>query len=107
MRINIYSEEITNETELIRKVANGNVFYGVRIYLKSPTDLHNDPEDDDRNAVTFWFNANEQNRAKSVLAYLHDETLSINWETEEQHKRNPYGCTDPENCPWHGPNRTR
>lgn len=59
MRINIYAEELTDETELIAKPVydpkfGHRTFYGVRVYLKSPSELHSDPEDDDRSAITFW-----------------------------------------------------
>lgn len=58
MRIHIYEEELGEGVELIRKDnVNGNeTFYGLRIWLKSPKEIleHSTPEDDDRNAVTFW-----------------------------------------------------
>jgi hypothetical protein len=54
MRINIYSEELTDRVEQVEKTVDGTVFYGVRFYLKSPPDLHSTPEDDDTSAVTFW-----------------------------------------------------
>lgn len=54
MRINIYAEELTNETRIITKEVDGKVFHGVRLYLHSPTSLHNTATDDDRSAITFW-----------------------------------------------------
>lgn len=54
MRINIYSEEMTPRVEKVTKKANGQTFYGLRFYLKSPEALHHTPEDDDTSAVTFW-----------------------------------------------------
>lgn len=58
MRINVYAEELTDETELMTKIANVNgreiTFYGVRVYLASPGELHSHPGDDDRSAITFW-----------------------------------------------------
>lgn len=59
MRINVYAEELTQETELITKEVydekfGHRTFYGIRMYLKSPEELHSDPEDDDRSAITFW-----------------------------------------------------
>lgn len=55
MRINVYAEELTQETEIVEKVgANGVVHYGIRVYLQSPDTLHVTPNDDDRSAVTFW-----------------------------------------------------
>lgn len=59
MRINVYAEELTDETELITKTVADDefgerTFFGVRIYLESPKVLHHSPEDDDRSAITFW-----------------------------------------------------
>lgn len=59
MRINVYAEEITGETELVTKIvdegtANQRTFYGVRCWLASPPQRHVSPDDDDRWAVTFW-----------------------------------------------------
>lgn len=50
MRLNIYTEELTTDVRVVEK----NGFHGLRFYLKSPDDLHNDPDDDDRSAITFW-----------------------------------------------------
>lgn len=56
MRINIYDEEITGEVAAVTKTADtGLTFTGLRLYLESPDVLHNDPDDDDRSAITFWF----------------------------------------------------
>ena len=59
MRLNIYSQELTQEVELVSKrtVRPGGdavTYYGVRLYLASPEILHHTPEDDDRSAITFW-----------------------------------------------------
>lgn len=59
MRINVYAEELTRETELVTKTVTDEkfgtrTFYGVRMYLASPPELHADPADDDRSAITFW-----------------------------------------------------
>lgn len=59
MRINVYAEELTDETELVRKSVTDDkfgerTFYGVRMYLHSPDALHSDPVDDDRSAITLW-----------------------------------------------------
>lgn len=59
MRINVYAEELTVETKLVTKVVEDNelgrrTFYGVRMFLKSPAELHHSDEDDDRSAITFW-----------------------------------------------------
>lgn len=59
MRINIYAEELTDETELVTKEVTDEefgtrTFYGVRFYLDSPDTLHHSLNDDDRSAVTLW-----------------------------------------------------
>jgi hypothetical protein len=59
VRINVYAEELTTETELVTKTVTDDkfgtrTFYGIRMYLKSPDELHHDPVDDDRSAVTVW-----------------------------------------------------
>lgn len=58
MRINVYSEEMGMPVEVVRKdkVNGDTTFYGLRVWLKSPEEIlqHSTPEDDDRNAVTFW-----------------------------------------------------
>lgn len=59
MRLNIYAEELTDETELVTKTITDEkfgtrTFYGARFYLKSPPELHDDPVDDDRSAITIW-----------------------------------------------------
>lgn len=55
MRINVYSQELTNETNLIDKKSNtGVTYHAVQIMLHSSPMLHHPPNDDDRSAVTFW-----------------------------------------------------
>jgi hypothetical protein len=59
MRINVYAEEMTTETELVSKEVvdeefGARTFYGIRMFLKSPSELHHSDEDDDRSAITFW-----------------------------------------------------
>lgn len=55
MRINVYSQELTKEVQLVSKVADTGIrYYGVRMYLASPDILHHTKEDDDRSAITFW-----------------------------------------------------
>lgn len=64
MRINVYSEELTDRTEIVSKrSAEGNDFVGLRLSLKTHEDLvppkH---EDDDTSAVTLWFETREELR---------------------------------------------
>lgn len=57
MRINVYAEELTTETEVVTKEPEnvpGVTFYGIRLYLESPDILHQDADDDDRSAITLW-----------------------------------------------------
>lgn len=55
MRINVYSQELTNEVKLIEKLSNtGIVYHAAQLILHSSPMLHHPPMDDDRSAVTFW-----------------------------------------------------
>lgn len=59
MRVNVYAEELTIETQCITKHVDDpeygpRTFYGIRLYLESPDVLHDTPDDDDRSAITFW-----------------------------------------------------
>lgn len=57
MRINIYAEELTDRVEVVTKAPPNHPdteFAGVRLYLKSPDELHADPDDDDTSAITIW-----------------------------------------------------
>ena len=59
MRINVYAEELTDEIELVTKTVTDDefgtrTFYGIRMYLLSPKELHHSVEDDDRSAITYW-----------------------------------------------------
>ena len=75
MRINIYEEELFEGVEIIRKdnVNGSETFYGLRVWLKSPEEIlaHSTKEDDDRNAVTFWYRSmHEVRRLASALHYV-------------------------------------
>ena len=55
MRINVYSQELTNEVRLIAKESNTEITYhAIQLMLHSSPMLHHPPEDDDRSAVTIW-----------------------------------------------------
>lgn len=59
MRINVYAEELTNELVITSKTVDEGTemertFYGLRWFQKSSDALHYSPEDDDRQAITFW-----------------------------------------------------
>lgn len=63
MRINVYSQELTNEVITLEKVSNtGLIYSAVQIILHSSEKLHHPPQDDDRSAVTFWLPKSEQRR---------------------------------------------
>lgn len=69
MRINVYSQELTSEVVAIEQVGNGQKYVGARIYLHSPHQLHNEPEDDDRSAVTFWRPTSAYRREEMAKAF--------------------------------------
>lgn len=63
MRINVYSQELTNETILISKESNtGLIYSAIQLILHSSDRLHSPPDDDDRSAVTFWLPKSKERR---------------------------------------------
>jgi len=63
MRVNIYSQDLTDEIEVIKKESNTGVTYdAVRLILHSSSMLHHPPKDDDRSAITFWLPKSQQRR---------------------------------------------
>ena len=63
MRINVYSQELTDEARLIAKKSNtGVTYHAVQLMLHSSPMLHHPPEDDDRSAVTIWLPKSESRR---------------------------------------------
>lgn len=78
MRINVYAEELdpSHAPELVNKTVTDEkfgtrTFYGVRVWLLSPPELHNDPEDDDRSAITFWIPwTRSRGHAPMILAHI-------------------------------------
>ena len=70
MRINVYSQELTNEVILIEKVSNTGVPYkAAQLVLHSSLKLHHPPEDDDRSAVTFWLPRSSHRREEMAQAF--------------------------------------
>ena len=58
MRINVYSEEITDRIEIVRKSAEGRDFTGIRCNLLTHESMVPPKHpDDDSSAVTFWFDS--------------------------------------------------
>ena len=62
MRVNVYSEEITERVELKKKQATNTSawFYGLHFFLRSPEELHHSSADDDTSAVVLWSDAPEK-----------------------------------------------
>lgn len=63
MRINVYSQELTDEIADVQKVSNTGLTYSaVQMILHSSPMLHHPPQDDDRSAVTFWLPKSKDRR---------------------------------------------
>jgi hypothetical protein len=70
MRVNVYSQELTNQVKNIEQKSNtGQTYYGVRLMLHSSPKLHHPPEDDDRSAITFWLPKSKERREKMATAF--------------------------------------
>lgn len=70
MRINVYSQELTDEVVTIEKVSNtGLVYSAVQLVLHSSPLLHHPPADDDRSAVTFWLPKSAERRESLAMAF--------------------------------------
>lgn len=70
MRINVYSQELTSEVQLIAKKSNTQITYhAVQMLLHSSPQLHHPPLDDDRSAVTFWLPKSGKRRAELAAAF--------------------------------------
>jgi hypothetical protein len=77
MRVNLYSQELTNECELtskewINSQGERASFYGIRLFLRSPEELHFTETDDDRSAVTIWLPRPDEPMAKGITETLGD-----------------------------------
>lgn len=70
MRINVYSQELTDEVNVLEKESNtGLVYSAVQIMLHSSPLLHHPPKDDDRSAVTFWLPKSAERRESLAKAF--------------------------------------
>jgi hypothetical protein len=70
MRINVYSQELTNEVILVEKGSNtGIVYHAAQLILHSSDKLHHPPMDDDRSAVTFWLPKSNERREEMAKAF--------------------------------------
>ena len=70
MRINVYSQELTDEVIHVEKQSNtGVVYHAAQLILHSSERLHHPPQDDDRSAVTFWLPKSVERREAMALAF--------------------------------------
>lgn len=70
MRINVYSQELISEVNVVEKVSNTGLTYSaVQLMLHSSQMLHHPPEDDDRSAVTFWLPKSAARRFELARAF--------------------------------------
>lgn len=78
MRINLYSQELTDEVHLVEKESDTGIIYSaVQLMLHSSDKLHHPPDDDDRSAVTFWL----------PKSYSRRETLAQTFEQMAEYVR--------------------
>jgi hypothetical protein len=70
MRINIYTQEQTDEVVLIVKESNtGTIYSAAQLILHSSSFLHHPPADDDRSAITFWIPKSADRREAMACAF--------------------------------------
>ena len=76
MRINVYSQELTDEVLLVAKESNtGITYHAAQLVLHSSPMLHHPPADDDRSAVTFWLPKSAERRETMARAFERIATL--------------------------------
>jgi len=70
MRINVYSQELTNEVKELAKESNtGILYHAAQLILHSSPRLHHPPLDDDRSAITFWLPKSHERREEMARAF--------------------------------------
>lgn len=70
MRVNVYSQELTDEVVALSKCSNTGVTYSAaQLILHSSPKLHHPPQDDDRSAVTFWLPNSPERREQMAKAF--------------------------------------
>lgn len=70
MRINVYSQELTDEVQVEEKVSNtGLIYTAVRFILHSSHLLHHPPKDDDRSGITFWLPKSRMRREELAKTF--------------------------------------
>lgn len=76
MRINVYSQELTDEVLLVEKASNtGITYHAAQLVLHSSERLHHPPADDDRSAVTFWLPKSDKRRREMAAAFERIATI--------------------------------
>lgn len=76
MRVNVYSQELTDEVQLIEKASNtGVTYHAAQLLLHSSPMLHHPPLDDDRSAVTFWLPKSQDRREDIARAFERIATI--------------------------------
>lgn len=76
MRVNIYSQELTDDVQRLEKKSNtGLVYSAIQFMLHSSDRLHHPPEDDDRSAVSFWLPRSTERR--EALARLFEVAATM------------------------------
>lgn len=70
MRINVYSQELTDEVIGVEKQSNtGITYHAAQLILHSSEKLHHPPADDDRSAITFWLPKSSARREQIAKAF--------------------------------------
>ena len=70
MRINVYSQDLTDGVILVEKVSNtGLTYHAAQLILHSSERLHHPPLDDDRSGVTFWMPRSRERREAMAKAF--------------------------------------
>jgi hypothetical protein len=70
VRINVYSQELTNEVIAVEKPSNtGVIYHAAQLVLHSSDRLHHPPADDDRSAITFWLPKSADRREAMATAF--------------------------------------
>ena len=70
MRINVYSQELTDEVIQVEKVSNtGVTYHAAQLIMHSSERLHHPPQDDDRTAITFWLPKSAHRREALASAF--------------------------------------
>ena len=81
MRINVYSQELTDEVIAVSKVSNTGIEYkAIQFVLHSSPMLHHPPADDDRSAVTFWLPQSRRGlEALEVAFHKAQQIVAAEW----------------------------